>query len=185
MVDLSKLAYGGAFVLGGTGVGYASGKLLPENWRPVGYVSALALGTYGLYSIYKAFKEEVGDPATPNLIFPVSITDPEEGEVWSRIFYHTVDVQIANNYSKSYKVFVGCSLIFDETREVWDYPIQEIIIPANSIKKPFWWVHANGNGLYWCVVAVWDVFPMGDCEVEGTCHRLGEDTVGFEFQWLG
>ena len=186
VLDIGKLAYGGAFVLGGVGVGYASGKLLPEKFKPIGTIAALGLGVYGLYSVYQAFTEPVGEPATPDLIFPVQITDPEEGEIWSRILYHTVNAQVANNYNQNYKIFAGCSLIFDETGEVWDYPIQEITVPANSIKNlSWWWVHANGNGLYWCVVSVWDVFPTGDCELQGACHRLGEDTVGFEFRWIG
>jgi len=183
--DIGKIAYGSAFVLGGIGVGYLTKRYIPEKFRPVGVIAALGLGAYGLYSIYKGFKKVEGEPPTPDLTFPVLIIDPEEGEIWSRILYHTVNVQIANNYSKNYKLFVGCSLIFEETGEVWDYPILEMVVPANSVEKAHWWVHANGNGLYWCIVAVWDKFPTPGCEESGECHRLGEDRVYFYFQWLG
>ncbi len=35
-------------------------------------------------------------------------------------------------------------------------------------------------GIYGFLVAVWDVPPSGDCETQGTCHRLAEDYMEVE-----
>ncbi len=189
MVDWSKLAYGGAFVIGGAGVGYLSKKFIPEKWRPAGYVGALGFGAYGLYSIYKAFKEGEGEKPPSNLVFPMDITDPEVGEKWSVYLPHTIDVNVSNPYDKNYNLFAGCSLIKDSTGEVCDFPIVPFTIKANSLKEVHWWFGGApcqlGLGLYHIIVSVWDVAPIPPCEEQGTCHRLGTAESNVEFTEFG
>ena len=187
MVDWSKLVYGSAFVVGGLGAGYLSKTFIPEKWRPAGYVGALGLGVYGLYSIYKAFKEEEGEVPTPNLTFPIVITDPTPGEKWSTLLPHTINIEVQNPYEKAYVLFIGMSMIHDGTGEVYDYPIQQITTSPNKMKRLSWWVtdYYGGFGLHWIVSAVWDVLPTGDCEAQNTCHRLGEAESNVEFGLIG
>lgn len=187
--DISKFALGGAFILGGVGVAYLS-KYIPQQYRPVGYASAFVAGGWGAYKIYQAFKEEASEPALPTDRFPIVITDPSPNEEWSKFMWHSVNVQVSNPYAVQKRVFVGMSFIHDETWVVYDYPIKEINIPPNSMEKLSWTLygtpHGDGpTGLYWVVSSVWDVLPTGDCEAQGTCHRLGEANSSVIFTWTG
>ncbi len=188
-LDISKLVYGGAFVLGGVGVGYASGKLLPEDWKTVGYIAAFGLGIYGLYSIYQALSNGEGERPPSDLVFPMDITDPTPGEKWSVYLPHIIDVNVSNPYDKNYNLFAGCSLIKDSTGEVCDFPIVPFTIRANSLDQLHWWFGGSpcrlGLGLYWIVVSVWDIAPIPPCEEEGTCHRVGTAESNVEFTEFG
>ena len=187
VLDIGKLAYGGAFVLGGVGVGYVSGKFLPEKFRPIGTIAALGLGIYGLYSVYQAFTEEEAEVPTADLSFPISITDPTPGEKWSTLLPHTVNVEVHNPYPKRYALFIGMSLMHDETGTVYDYPIKEIKIDPNEIKGVVWWVtdYYGGRGLHWVMSSVWNILPTGDCEMQGICNRLGISESNVEFGIFG
>jgi len=186
--NIGKIAYGGAFCLGGVGVAYLSKRYLPKKWKPAGYIGAVGLGAYGLYSIYKAFvkEKEPGNPATPDLNFPLIITNPYAGEEWSTIFTHLVKYEIVNNYNTKYRVYAGMSLIHDETGEIWDAPIIPVDVEANDATEVKWRIGAYfGRGKYWIVVSVWDMVPEDDCELQGICHRLGETDSYFYFTILG
>lgn len=183
MVDWSKIALGGAFILGGAGTGYAAKKFIPEKWKPAGYIGALGIAGIGAYQIYKAFKEEIGEQPSPELAFPIVITDPMPGEKWSIFIPYTVDVEVNNPYTTAYKVYVGMSMIYNKTGEVFDYPIKTIIINPRETKKMDWWFWGSpsGTGLYWIISSVWDLYPTGECEAQGTCHRLGISESNVEF----
>lgn len=187
--DIAKFAYGGAFILGGVGVVYLS-KYIPKEYRAVGYAGAFGLGAYGAYSLYKAFKEELGEPALPDENYPILITDPTPNEEWGKFFWHTVNVNVQNPYNVSKKVFIGMSFIHVETWQVYDYPIKVINISPNSIEELSWTLfgtpHGDGPlGKYLVISAVWNVLPTGDCELQGICHRLGEDESSVIFTWTG
>lgn len=174
--QIAGYAYGVAFIGAGVGVGYATIKYVPKKFKPVGYIAAIGLGSYGAYSIYKKTKEEEGEPAQPDEIYPITITSPTPGEEWSKLKWHRIKVQVNNPYGVAKKVFIGMSMIEDATGNVYDFPVEELSISANSIKETKWWLLGTPNGslgLYWVVSSVWDILPTGDCEAEGTCHRLG------------
>lgn len=183
--EMSKFAYGSAFILGGVGVAYLS-KYIPQEYRTIGYAGAFGIGAYGAYNIYKAFKEEEAEKPTPDLTFPMFVRDPTLGEKWSRALPHTVNVDITNPYSTSYRLYGGMSMIH-ESGEIFDFPIVTFTIKANDTGHLTWYMYGSpqGSGLYWIVTSVWDVYPTGDCEVQGTCHRLGEAESSVEFGWFG
>jgi len=186
MVDFGKLALGGGLILGGVGVGYVAKSFLPEKWKPAGYIGAIGIAGLGCYQIYKSFRE--GEVPTPDLVFTVYITDPTPGEKWSVILPHTVNVDVANPYDTDYKLYGGMSMIKDYTGEIWDAPIIPFIVPKEAGNRLKWWWWGSpgglGTGLYWVVVSVWDQYPKGDCEIQGTCHRLGEAESNVEFGYF-
>lgn len=189
---ISGYAYGIAFIGAGVGVGYATAKWMPQKFKPVGYIVAIGLGSYGSYSIYQKTKEEEAEPAQPDDRFPIVITDPTKGEEWSWYWPHSVNVQVNNPYSVAKKVHVGLSFIEDRTGLVIDFPVKSLSINKNSTKKLSWWninstiQNAGGEiGLYWIISSVWDILPTGDCEIQGTCHRLGTAESNVVFGWFG
>lgn len=182
------IVLGSSLIAGGLLGAWATKKYFKKENQVYGYVGSVALGGFGAYKIYTVLKkEEVGDPATPNLIFPLAITNPDPpGEEWSTLFYHTIRYQIINSYNTKYRVYAGMSLIHAETGQVYDAPIIPGDIDANGVAEVRWRVGAYfGKGLYWIVASVWDVVPEGDCELQGTCHRLGETDSYFYFTFFG
>ncbi len=184
---ISGFAYGIAFIGAAAGVGYVTATYVPKKFKPIGYIAAIGLGSYGAYSIYKKTKEEEGEPALPGETYPIVITDPTPGEEWSRILPHTVNVQVSNPYNVKKRIFVGMSMIHDETGEVFDFKILSGDIESGETIKTFWWMYGSpqGPGLYWIVSSVWDVFPVEDCEIQGTCHRLGIAESNVIFKLIG
>ena len=184
--DISKFAKGGAIVLGGVAVGYLS-KYIPKPYKTAGYVGATGLGAYGLWTIYKAFKKEEPIKPPPDLQFPIVITDPYDGERWSTLLPHNVNVEVNNPYNQTFKLFVGMSMIHTETGEVFDFPIKSFTIEPTEVKKLSWYVYGSpqGPGWYRVISSVWDVLPTGDCEAEGTCNRLGTAESNVEFRIIG
>ena len=149
-------------------------------------MSAAGLGAWGLYSIYKAFKEEKGEKPPPDLRFPIVITSPQPGEEWSMLLPHSVRVEVSNPYNTIYRLFVGMSMIH-ESGEVFDFPIQSFDLNPGEIKQLRFWMSGSpqGAGFYRVISSVWDVFPVYPCEDEGTCHRLGTAESNVEFGWFG
>lgn len=177
MVDWSKVVLGGGFILGGVGVGYATKTFVPEKWKPIGYISALAVAGIGVYKVYKAFEEEIGgNKAPPDSYFNCSITRPLPGDRWSFLLPQPINVSVENTYGIDYELFMGCSFIDINTGNVIDLPVTHATFKKNSITyiTGAWLVWFMTPGSYYVVFAVWDVHPVPPCETEGTCHRLGE-----------
>lgn len=182
---LADAAYGIAFVGGGVGVLYLT-KYIPQKWKNLGYASGVGLGAYGAYSIYSSLTEPKGEKPTPEKEFPLIIGDPRPGTQWSVLRPHTVDVQVNNPYDKRYRIYLGLSMIHDETGEVFDFPIQTIDLDPGETKQTGWWMWGSpqGTGLYWVISAVWDTYPKPPCEEEGTCHRIGEAESNVTFGYF-
>ena len=183
--DIAKFAKGGAITLVGGGVLYLS-KYIPENLRPIGYAGGLGISAYGLYSIYKAFKGEGGVRPPPNLQIPIVITDPRDGERWSMLLPHNVNVEVSNPYNQTLTLFVGMTMIH-ESGEVYDFPVKSFDLYTGKVKKLSWWMQGSpqGPGWYRVISSVWDEYPVPPCEEEGRCHRLGTAESNVEFGWFG
>jgi len=185
---ISSLALGGGLLIGAGGVAYLT-RYIPKQYKPIGYIGALGLGVGGAYALYKGFTEKEFEKAKSTDKFPIYITDPSLWEEWSIFLPHSVNVQVNNPYDAPKKVYVGMSMISDETGQVTDFPLEPVELKAGETKKLSWWhIHSTigkPRGLYWVVSSVWDVSPKPPCEAQGTCHRLGTAESSVIFKWFG
>ena len=186
---ISGLALGGGLLIGAGASAYLTKQVLPKEYQTYGYITSVVLVGLGAYSIYEGFKEKEFEKAKPTDKFPIYITDPSLWEEWSIFIPHSVNVEVHNPYDVPKKVYVGMSMISDETGQVTDFPLEPVELKARETKKLSWWkIHSTigkPRGLFWVVSSVWDVSPKPPCEAEGTCHRLGTAESSVIFKWFG
>lgn len=185
---ISGYMYGIAFIGAAAGIGYATIKYIPKKFKPVGYIAAIGIGSYGAYSIYQKTKEEKAEPALPTDRFPMEIISPYPGEEWSKLKWHRIKVQVYNPYNTAKRVFAGMSMIEDMTGKIYDFEIKPLFIEPKSFGETKWWLLGTPNGglgLYYIISSAWNVVPSGDCEIQGTCHRLGTAESNVVFTLFG
>ncbi len=83
---------------------------------------------------------------------------------------------------------MGMSMLSDQTGDWFDFPVKALEISPKDMENVSWTFYGTPNGAwgtYYIVVAVWDVVPSGDCELQGICHRLGEANSSCWFGVIG
>lgn len=170
----SGILLGGSLIAGGLLGAWATKKYFKKENQIYGYVGSAALGGFGAYKIYTSLKKEEGEPASPTDVFSVNITNPRLGESWSVLLPHWVRAQIYNKYQSAKHVFIGMSMLSQNSGLWTDFKVKEVTIDPNSLAKVSWGVYGrpdNKNAGIWnIVVAVWDKMPVPG----GDATRLGE-----------
>lgn len=151
-----------------------------EKYIIAGAVTAIAAGV-----AFLLWKKGAGPPPPPGCIqpdsslsFPVTITSPSQGAQFEPGSLITISATVQNTYDKCYTLWMGCSLM-DPTGKWIDLPLQKKSLQANTTQTVTWTYRVQTTGSWSVVSAAWDVEPTVNCEAQGTCHRLGQDTVNF------
>ena len=170
----------------GTGIIIGS-AYLPKDVKGVGFVVGSLLVGYGVYSLFnEKSKWEEGEEPNIGERYEVTITDPSEGEDWSLLRPHTIDVYVANPYATIKRIYYGMSITRPDGT-VDDMQVRYFALNPGESKHTIYQIGAiayKERGTYTIRASAWDVFPSGTCEVEETCHRLGDDMVNFTFSYL-
>ena len=184
--NFGEILKGFGLIAGGAGVAYLTKKVVPKQYSVVGYAGAGILAGIGAYNLYKGFTTPPAQDAEEGETYSISITSPShEGEKWSAFLPHTISAQVSNNYEERKKVYMGMSMLSDQTGDWFDFPVKAIEINSKDMENVSWTFYGTPNGAwgtYWIVIAVWNIAPTPECT---DCFRLGEANSSVWFGVIG